>query len=408
MRLSWYSNAPWCATGYGTQTAQAIRRMKADGHDVAVLANHGVMGMTADWEGIPVYPGGAHPYSLDVAEAQHEMHLAGDPGYLISLYDTWVLAPKSSGMGRDAFDPFPSIYWTPVDHYPSPPEVTAWCRRHKTIAMSKFGQMALEEQGVQSTYIPHALEPVYRPAPSDARTRLNISDDQFVVMINAANIGLTPPRKAWNEMLAGFALFARDHDDAVLYLHTDLRRPSGVDIPYVMSTLGVEPERIRAVGQVPYRMGAFTNEDMAQLYSAADVLLSTSMGEGFGLAVIEAQACGTPVIVTDFSAQPELVGAGWKVKYQPCYNHTMGSYLATPSIPDVRNALEQAYAARQDDTTWATLQRAAVTKGAEYAADKVYAESWRPLLAELEAELTPAQRKGMSKSAKRRNQKAVA
>lgn len=48
-------------------------------------------------------------------------------------------------------------------------------------------------------------------------------------------------------------------------------------------------------------------EDMAKLYSIADVALSLSYAETFGLTIIEANACGTPVVVYNNTAQPELV-----------------------------------------------------------------------------------------------------
>lgn len=47
--------------------------------------------------------------------------------------------------------------------------------------------------------------------------------------------------------------------------------------------------------------------DMAKLYSIADVVLSLSYAETFGLTIIEANACGTPVVVYNNTAQPELV-----------------------------------------------------------------------------------------------------
>ncbi|MBX3031918.1 MAG: glycosyltransferase family 4 protein [Chloroflexi bacterium] len=366
--------------------------------------------MTADWEGIPVHPGGAHPYSLDVAEQQHEMHLAGDPGWLIALYDSWVLGAANSGLRRDAWQGQHVIGWTPIDHYPVPPEVGAWCRTHPTIAMSLFGQRSLAELDIESTYIPHALDlSEWRPTPSDVRSRIGIRDDQFMVMVNAANNGISPPRKAFVEMLSGFALFAREHPDVVLYLHTALKGANRVDLPFVAATLGLDPQRLKAVGQTPYAMGMFSTADMAQLYTAADVLLSTSMGEGFGIPVIEAMACGTPAIVTDFSAQPELVGeTGWKVKYQPTYNHMMGSFLATPSIPDIHRALEAAYAEWHTDAAQVRSQTAIARVREEYDADRVYAERWRPLLAKLEAEAAPKpSRKGMSRGAQKRARKAA-
>jgi hypothetical protein len=47
-RILWVSNAPWAATGYGQQTAQAITRLKADGNDVAVASNYGLDNLDDD------------------------------------------------------------------------------------------------------------------------------------------------------------------------------------------------------------------------------------------------------------------------------------------------------------------------------------------------------------------------
>ncbi|NLG50903.1 MAG: glycosyltransferase family 4 protein [Chloroflexi bacterium] len=53
---------------------------------------------------------------------------------------------------------------------------------------------------------------------------------------------------------------------------------------------------------------------LADAYCAADVFLSTSLYEGFGLPALEAMAVGTPVIVTNRASFPEVVGqAGWAV-----------------------------------------------------------------------------------------------
>lgn len=49
------------------------------------------------------------------------------------------------------------------------------------------------------------------------------------------------------------------------------------------------------------------SEELAAFYSAADVLLSLSYEETFGLTILEAMACGTPAVVYDNTAQPELI-----------------------------------------------------------------------------------------------------
>ena len=49
-------------------------------------------------------------------------------------------------------------------------------------------------------------------------------------------------------------------------------------------------------------------ETLIELYNAADILLAPSLYEGFGLTILEAMACGTPVITSNISSLPEVVG----------------------------------------------------------------------------------------------------
>ena len=54
--------------------------------------------------------------------------------------------------------------------------------------------------------------------------------------------------------------------------------------------------------------GFVPDEELPALYNGADVLVTPSFYEGFGLPALEAMACGTPVIVSDVSSLPEVVG----------------------------------------------------------------------------------------------------
>lgn len=404
MKITWASNAPWAATGYGTQTAQVIKRLVADGHQVAVATNHGLSGRPmADPEtGVTVFPVGADTYGNDVIRAHHDLWTAGEPGWIISLYDVWVFDIEGFASTNIAS-------WTPVDHYPVPPKVEAWASRHPTIAMSRFGQRALEESQVKAYYAPHALDlDVWKPTPvlpdgQTVRGVLGIPDDAFLVMISAANKGNVPPRKAWGEMMTAVAGFMKDRPDVYLYIHTDVKGVyGGVDLIVLQAALGMPTERIRVPDQYANLTGLIGSDIMAAHYTTADVLLASSMGEGFGIPVIEAQACGTPVIVTDFSAQPELVGSGWKVPYQPYWDFTQASWLAMPSISGILRALQGAYEAKGDPE----FTENALAKAKEYDADTVFAEHWRPILADLEEKLHPPTRQ--QRRASRRKLKVVA
>jgi glycosyltransferase involved in cell wall biosynthesis len=57
-----------------------------------------------------------------------------------------------------------------------------------------------------------------------------------------------------------------------------------------------------------FRPGLVAEEDLPGLVTGADVLLYPTLYEGFGLPVIEAMACGTPVLTSATSALQEIAG----------------------------------------------------------------------------------------------------
>ena len=389
-KLAWFSNAPWTPTGYGMQTKQVTQRMAADGHDVGIIANYGLTGAPQNYGGMPVYPQGTHPYSLDMANDFARIHLEGDPdGRVVVLYDTWPLTEQP-----DLFKDFDAHYWTPVDHSPVPPKVAEWNRKHKTIAMSRFGEREFTNAGIESRYIPHAIETsIFRPTGSDIRDLLKVPKDAHLTSMVMANIGNSPPRKRWAENLLAWRGFAEKHDDAYLYIHTALRHPRGVDLASSILFWGVPQDRLRIVDQVGYAAGFVTQQELAAIYTASDVLLMATAGEGFGVPAIEAQACGCPVIVSDFSAQPELVGAGWKVPWTPDWDTHQASFHALPSISGIGAALEESYEVSKDATQRDRMRENAIAFAQQYDADKVYDEYWRPWLAESKVKPNRQQRR---------------
>jgi glycosyltransferase involved in cell wall biosynthesis len=395
VRISWYSNVPWAATGYGTQTLEVCSRLKADGHEVAVIANWGLHGSSIDWEGLPVFPAGTDLYSNDIAPAHHTVW-GGD--WLITLYDVWPLK-------RSYFPDQRVASWVPVDHQPAPAEVVKWCKTVRPIAMSRFGERMLKAEGIDPTYIPHSINTkVFRPRGKAMRTRLEVPDDAFVVMISAANKGVTPPRKAWPEMFMAASFFMRDHPDAYLYVHTDRVGIGGLDLQLLAKACGIPQDRLRWADAYALAAGRITQDDLSAMYSAADVLLASSMGEGFGIPVMEAQASGTPVIVSDFSAQPELSASGWLVKGQPYWDPAQAAFFFTPFVSEIIARLRNAYAARDDST----IVDAAIAKAAQYDSDLVFARYWRPFIRELEADLSPPPNRAARRARKAHKPQKVA
>jgi glycosyltransferase involved in cell wall biosynthesis len=134
-------------------------------------------------------------------------------------------------------------------------------------------------------------------------------------------------------MLLAWAQFAKKHDDAYLYIHTEaFGLAQGVRIERLLEAVKAPIDRVRIVPQFEYRQG-ISADVVAKLYSASDVLLMTSRGEGFGIPTIESQACATPVIVSNWTAQPELCGVGWKVDGQPEWDELLSSPKRTTRAP---------------------------------------------------------------------------
>jgi glycosyltransferase involved in cell wall biosynthesis len=384
-RILWVSNAPWAATGYGQQTAQAITRLKADGNDVAVASNYGLEASATIWNSpagtIPVYPRGMDMWSNDVIPAHMHDWSRRDldaEHLLMTLFDVWVFKGEK-------WAEWPVASWTPIDHVPAPPEVAAWSRLPFVypIAMSKFGKDMLENVGIESWYVPHAIEKVFKPTKSfttpngdsiTGREFMKISEDKFVVGMNAANKGVTPIRKAFGENLLAFSMFAKKYDDAVLYIHTD---PSGsmggIRINDLILSCGIPPEKV--IFPDPYLLRSGINQEiLASIYSGMDVLLSTSMGEGFGIPTVEAQACGVPVIVSNFAASTELCGDGFKIGGQPYWDAPQKSWFHIPSVPEIVDALVQSYNKGRG------VSEKAIEFAKQYDADFVFETQWKPTL----------------------------
>lgn len=385
MKILWHSNAPWVGTGYGQQTEQFAKHAIAAGHDVTISAFFGLNGTAINWDGMRVLPGGYDAFGNDVLVPHALSEFGGDPfgGVVITLMDVWCLREPELANLRLAS-------WVPIDHTPVPPEVHRYFLTTKAvpIAMSEFGATELRRAGHAPLYAPHGIDlDVFKPTPTvtrngkqvTARKAIGVPKDAFVVGINSANKGTTPPRKAFPQMFRAFSLFAARHEDAVLYLHTDIfGGADGLDLRTLAIACGIDWDRqVVACDQYAYRRG-MPAEELAATYTAADVLLCTSMGEGFGIPVVESQACGVPVIVSDFSAQIELCGAGWRVPGEPSWDARQQAWWFSPDIASTVDALEAAYASRGE------LADEAVEFAQQYGADRVFAEHWVPILERLD------------------------
>lgn len=382
MRILWSSNSAWARTGYGVQTKLALQKLKPH-HTMGLFAWYGLDGGMIHMDGVPVYPKGTHPYGADML-GSHAHDFNAD--IVITLIDAWVQEPQA--LPQD-------VRWIPlypVDHEPLPSCVHAKVRdAFARINFSKFGVAQTEAVGLDTFYVPHMVDTgQYKPyAQDESRKDLNLPEDRFIVGVVAANKGY-PARKSWPEIFQAFAEFRKTHPDAFLFAHTNHGRQDGMggwDIANLIDFFGLSGH-VAIPEQYAYQRG-LPEDFMARLFSSFDVLLNPAMGEGFGVPIVEAQACGCPVIVGDWTAMSEVCGAGWKIpKHDAVKTLTLQmAYQWLPTVPGIVNALTEAYNAKGDVFL---REKARLFAVENYDADRVTAQHWIPVLKAIEERVTGA------------------
>lgn len=373
------SNSPLAPSGYGEQTALFAPRLRDMGHDVSIVANYGVQAGTLEWNGMPVFPATADWGNPRISTFVKHV----DAEWTITLCDAWVLKPDRWA------DDLRMAVWAPIDHHPIPPAVLGVLQHSKIrpIAMSRFGEEWMRRFSLDPLYVPHGVDTtVFRPAPahrSASRQALNIPDDAFLVGMVGANRGWSPhaPRKSFPQAFQAFARFAQRHKDAYMYVHTETGGGGpAINLEVLAAATGCPTDRLLFPPAEAFALGVMDNRFMAGVYSAMDVLLNPSMSEGFGVPIVEAQACGVPVITSNHSAMPELTGAGWLVEGDPWWDGAQESFALIPYIASIEEQLENAYEARDDQE----LRERAVEFAQTYDADRVADMYWKPVVDALE------------------------
>jgi glycosyltransferase involved in cell wall biosynthesis len=109
-------------------------------------------------------------------------------------------------------------------------------------------------------------------------------------------IGAVSPRKNFKRLLTAWSRAKQGVEGGSLIIITkEGLRFSGE------ASLGTLPDGV-------HNLSVSNDEDLARLYSGAMGLLFPSLYEGFGLPIVEAMACGCPVLTSDCTAMPEVAG----------------------------------------------------------------------------------------------------
>ena len=149
--------------------------------------------------------------------------------------------------------------------------------------------------------VPLAAEDVFTPASAEAvrgvRRKYGLPEGSYVLTVSRIE-----PRKNIDLVVRAYRrLVEQDDLEDVSLVLCGSSQSDRSKLDRAIQECGPLARRIISLGYVP-------DEDLAPLYSGAMVFVHPSFCEGFGLPPLEAMQCGTPVIVSNATSLPEVVG----------------------------------------------------------------------------------------------------
>lgn len=396
MKILIHSNAPWVPTGYGKQANLAARALVGLGHKVSFSSFAGLTGQPITWN-VPgtdavcaVYPSGVVPFSPDVIVLNAKM---AEADLIVSIMDTYMLAPAVADLKRCPvpFVPLAVSDSKAVNGGPSTlDQHVIKVSGALPAAVCRFTQDCLKAvpdiypEGWDVPFVPHAVDTsVYKPVKNRAKLRKEYkTEDQFIIGIMGAN--KDPCRKGYAEQFEAFAVFSERHPEARLAVFAVYDSPGGLRLDEIAGDMGII-DKVMFMPSYEQTSGLLSEEYCAGWFNTLDILSAASYGEGFCVPALEAQACGTPVAATNWSALPELVkDAGWLIEGERWWQAAHRGWWLRPRVSSIVEAWEAAYKARQSPVSWKYHQETALATARAYDLAAA-AGHWKTLIDQVES-----------------------
>lgn len=329
IKIFWYSDF-LCKTGFGN-VAQAIvsRLLKTGKYEFDILGiNHvGVPYNSSDspfyeFKDIPIWPASASPDpSESIYGYKKLVNLLTIREYdiVFIMQDAFNLCPVER-LFEDLrkIKNFKYILYFPVDGDFNPEWYTKAVQvADYPVTYTLYGKKEVNKIDTVSDLkvIYHGVDTkVFKPFESDLvrknfrKNYFKVDDDCFII----SNINRNQFRKDLVGSILSFVKFYEKYPDsnAILYLHCNSKDTAGYDLEHIKNTYIPCHLRSKIIYPDLKLMGrhGLPENVLSGIYASSDLLISTSLGEGWGLSTTEAMACKTPVLVPNNTAFTEIVG----------------------------------------------------------------------------------------------------
>lgn len=233
--------------------------------------------------------------SMDQLDLYHgtnfKLQTAGRYGGVVTIYDLWL-------------DRFPQYSKKMLGQWPSSFKTRQTAlKARRVITISEFSARELMELyglkrehivvipcGVSEDFVPRRDE----QAMADLKKRIGLTTERYILFVGGAD-----PRKNHQKFLEAAALVKGKLGTRTLILVGSPAHPFG---NYA------ETARTHKLTDLVLCPGRLSTDELQLLYSFADLFAFPSLYEGFGMPVLEAMACGTPVLTSNTTALIEVAG----------------------------------------------------------------------------------------------------
>lgn len=349
-KLLWWGDSPTVSTGFGTVSKNLLDYL-SQYYEVAVLGIN-EYGLTRyDSSKYFIYP----IERMDIFGFNRFKIVVNDfrPDLIVLFQDIWCIYSLIE-RERELFVKIPYAIYFPID---ARPFSRVWkdtiLGATKAITYTNWGKEIIQEtipEAKEIFCITHGIDSeIFHPLPPKTIKYLRDSygwKNKFII----TNVNRFQPRKYVTQTLRIASLFIKGykicecgnwypvhykscdlngcknvvgegagHPDAALYLHMNTKEgmmgqfPSDFLTSHALNNGFSSADMgnsLFLLGSQIYSKNELPPSELNNLYNASNVMLSTSLGEGFGLTTGEAMATGTPVIVGKHTANFELTNNG--------------------------------------------------------------------------------------------------
>jgi len=317
IRLVYYGDAPSVATGFGKVSKNILGPLYQTGKYEIFCFGVNYMGVPHPFP-FQIYPmlpnPQGDPYGREKVKQiipQMEFDL------LFMLQDSFIMTfiPDLVNDLKRRGKPFRSVVYFPIDGEPEADWIEAMSHADVCVTYTEFGRKQCITKyppiAEKLQIIPHGISlKEFYPKPPEEIKRMRefyfgSHANKFIVM----NVNRNQQRKDIPRSMVAFREFKKQCPNSLYYLHC-AEKDVGWDLRKVARNIGL------VVGEdimFPKNFNVNTGVPVSvvnDLYNCCDVVISTCVGEGWGLSSVEAMATGTPAIFPDNTSLTEIFADG--------------------------------------------------------------------------------------------------